>query len=261
MKITIIGAGNVASHLATALKAAGHEICGVVSRGYDSAVTLAQMVGAKAYRSASELSSDGDLVLICTNDTAVAEVAAELPAGMWIVAHTSGSVPIEVLTKYHLKTGVFYPLQTFSKNVSVDLRKVPFFIEGNTPKVAEVLKAIAGDISEKVYDADSDVRKYLHVAGVMASNFPVMLMEMCRQVLERQGLPLDTVKPLIEAAVEKAMAVGPIDAMTGPARRGDIATVSKHLDLLRQSESIAADTYKVLSNAILNRFHPQMQVE
>lgn len=258
--IALIGAGNVATHLAKALTEAGHNIVAVVSRGYSSACELARSVGAKPFRTSAEIPESCDIAIICTNDAAVVQAAAALPRKSMIVAHTSGSVPLEKIAALHPHAGVIYPLQTFSKDSPVDMRRVPFFIEATDKETCDVLTRLARDISDNVRPADSDTRKTLHVAGVLASNFPIYLLELCGNVLSEAGLPLTTIEPLIEASVAKAMKMGALEALTGPARRGDTATVKAHLDYLKDNPD-AAEVYRLLSEKILKQYHPESNID
>lgn len=104
--------------------------------------------------------------------------------------------------------------------------------------------------------ADSSVRARLHVAGVLSSNFPIYLLKITEKVLAEAGLPLSTVKPLVEVSVAKAFEVGPRDALTGPARRGDIKVLQKQLDSLSSASDKAI--YEAISDAILNDYHKNL---
>ena len=256
IKVALVGAGNVATHLGRALKLRGFDILGVAARTAESAQRLAGELGCAAYGSLSEIPEDTDLVLIATTDTAVASVASSLPLVKGIVAHTSGSIPLEALSRRHSRAGVFYPLQTFSKDVAVDISRVPFFIEATDEATGNALEAIARMLSDTVSYADSSVRARLHVAGVLTSNFPIYLLQMVEKVLGEVGLPMSTVAPLLEATIAKAFEVGPEAAMTGPARRGDIAVVEKQSNSIKSPEDQAV--YKALSHAILAKYHPEL---
>lgn len=258
-RIILIGAGNVATRLGLALVAAGHHIEGVCSRGSQSGRDLADLLGCRAIERIADTPAGCDMVLIATGDAAVAEVAAALPASGYVVAHTSGSVPIEVLARHHRHAAVLYPLQTFSKDVEVDISKVPFFTEASDDTAWQMVDDVARSLSHTVSHADSAVRSRLHVAGVLSCNFPVYLLDITRRVLADVGLPLDVVAPLVEATMCKTFDVGPLKAMTGPARRGDIDVVK------RQLNSLALETdrniYRALSQAILKEFHPDISSE
>ena len=252
LRIVIIGGGNVATHLTRALINAGVTIAAVAPAERQSVRELAAKHSLPTIERVGDIPTDVDAVIIATNDRATAEVAAQLPPVRGVVMHTSGSVPLSSLTAHHQHAGVLYPLQTFSKDVPVDVRQVPFFIEASDADTEAFIRRVAALISDHVYAADSRQRRYLHVAGVLTSNFPIYLMEVAQRTLAEAGFPLEVVSPLMKASVAKAFAVGPHDALTGPARRGDVATIAAHQAMLPPADS---EIYRVISNAILNEYH------
>lgn len=254
-KVALVGAGNVATRIGLSLQEKGYDITGVYTRGR-SAEILAAKLGCGVYVSPGDIPGDTDMVLIATTDGAVAEVAAKIPEVSGFVAHTSGSIPLDVISARHARAAVLYPLQTFSKDVDVDISKVPFFVEATDTYTSEAVKRVARTLSSNVREADSEVRSVLHVAGVMSSNFPMYLLEMTRRVLECADLPLATVEPLVKATVKKAFAVGPQDAMTGPARRGDVSVIRKQM--MSIPEGLDRQIYEQISRAILQEFHPEL---
>lgn len=252
-RISFVGAGNVATHLANALYAAGCDIVDICARSIDSAQALAISTHARAIDNPSEINPDVDAVIIAATDTSTPLIASQLPPVRGFVAHTSGSVPLEALSAHHGRAAVIYPLQTFSRDVYVDVAQVPFFTEATDEDTHLAADGIAGLLGDNVHHADSAARVWLHIAGVFSCNFTVFMLEQARQALRQVGLPIDTVRPLVDATVTKAFLSGPIAAMTGPARRGDIATLRKQYDVL--PSNIQKDIYKVVSDAILNTFH------
>ncbi len=253
-RAVIIGAGNVATHLARGLHSAGISIAAVCARHADTAGRLAAQVGASVCTAPADIPADADLVLISVSDAAVADVAAALPVTGAVVAHTSGSVPIEALSARHPRAAVLYPLQTFSRDVEVDLARVPLFTEATDASALDAIDGVARRLSASVFHADSDKRRHLHVAGVMACNFPVYLLEQCREVLGQAGFPLEVVRPLVEATLDKAFAIGPREAMTGPARRGDMDVARSHEQML---PAPVAHIYRLISTQIYDMYHEQ----
>ena len=230
MKINIIGRGNVASHLCNALRDKA-DVIPVNSRtleGFDESA---------------------DVSLIAVSDNAIREVAGRLPALKGILAHTSGSVPIDILKDSHTNIGVFYPLQTFSKDVPLDYSKIPFFIEGIDKNSETILVSLARNISENVTIADSEKRKALHVASVFACNFANHLWHISDTLLKENGLTFSTILPLLEETLRKVSNVSPHDAQTGPARRHDTKVVDSHLQLLANHPDYQT-IYNLLSSSI-----------
>ena len=249
VKISVIGAGNVATHLARALHAS--PLCEVVEIcSPRSAARLAAELNVKATASLADVAPDSNLYLISVSDDALPQVVDGLPRNPQAVyAHTSGSVGMEVLSPLSPKIGVFYPLQTFSRDVEVDIARVPMFIEGSDDAVSRLLTTLAESISGSVFKADSRLRGQLHVAAVFACNFVNHLWAIADSLLARDGLTLEVLHPLLEETLRKAERNHPADVQTGPAARGDVKIIEKH------ASSLPADLaalYRDLSKSIMN---------
>lgn len=249
MRLSIVGAGNVASHLARAFSRAGADIVQIAARTDESARRLADEVGA-GVADVAHMDADVDFIIISVSDKAVVEVASQLPVGRAVVAHTSGSILLEdVEAAAHRPASVLYPLQTFSRDVAVDISEVPFFTEATDEATLARVDSLASMLSSHVYHADSSQRRALHIAGVLTSNFTVHLLEISRRVLAGAGFPLQVVEPLAKATLAKAFAVGPAKAMTGPAHRGDVAVTRLQAAALEGDDRAI---YEAITNAILN---------
>ncbi len=256
--IVVIGAGNVASHLAPAIDATGAgRVTQVYSRTYESAEALARKLpGAVAICNIDEIQEDADVYLISLSDDAIVPFLNKLPLGigrnaLWL--HTSGSVGMEVLSQVTDRYGVFYPLQTFSKNVELDINAVPLFIEGNTEEVEREIREFGEKVFKGIYYADSELRRKMHIAAVFACNFTNYLWIQASELLEKEGLPFDVLKPLLEETLRKSFDIGPLNAQTGPARRGDRKVTEIHKSMLEGEKSYL---YGILSDSIINRYHP-----
>jgi len=253
LSVCIIGVGNVATHLGLAL-GRKFNVVQVLSRHESSAARLAGLIGAgcEPITDASALCRNADFYLIAVTDDAVATVVASTPdtAGIW--AHTSGSVSMDVFQGYKSHYGVFYPLQTFTRDVPVAVEEVPFFIEGCTPDVERRLVGIASGISHSVEPADSDRRRLLHIAAVFACNFANLMWMEADDLLHTAGLDIRFLMPLLKVTLGKLADVSPCEAMTGPARRGDSAVIESHL---RQLPPDKRAIYRLLSDTIIDRFH------
>ena len=251
--IVLVGAGNVATHLAKALR---HALIGIVNRGEEGARCLSELTGVKYYTDFGAVRALApDVVLISLADRALPDVVAAIgdlrhADGMApLVLHTSGTMPKESLAPLSDRTGILYPLQTFSKYYEVDMRCVPFFNEAVYEADLKIIDDIAAAISTSVHHADAAHRKALHIAGVFANNFPNVLLECVQKILGKAGYTLEVVRPLLEATVSKAFEAGPHAAQTGPARRGDTAVLNEHI---RALEPDMVKVYEVLSNLIMN---------
>lgn len=234
-KVAIIGRGNVGSHLARAL-----------SDKADITVvnphTLAELTGAE------------DVILISVSDAALPEVAANLASHIRtkcnpIVAHTSGTTPMDVLSDIGTPYGVFYPMQTFSKDVDLNYAEIPMFIEGSDARVSEVLMALAASFSDHVHYADSYKRRKLHVGSVFACNFANHLWALSEKWLKENDLDFGMMHALVRETTRKALSNSPASVQTGPARRHDAPTIRSHIKML-ESDAQLQNIYKILTDSI-----------
>lgn len=254
IRLAIVGAGNVATHLARAFDSApGVNLVAVISRTLSSAEEAAHdlssaVIASNDYALLRELRPD--VVLISVADNALAPVVEAIGRLDYnpLVLHTSGTLPKEMLSPISGRTGILYPLQTFSRTTSVDMASVPFFNEADSLSDLECVDALASAISKSVHHADEAHRRILHIAGVFSSNFPNILLECTEQILAKGGYGLEVVEPLVRAMVDKAFAIGPHAAQTGPARRGDMEVIESHRAALPENLS---KIYDVLTAQIL----------
>ena len=229
--ISFAGAGNVAVSLCEGLKAAGHRILSVTSRGGDSARALAAATGAHVMEDLS-VPGECDIYILAVTDTAIPEIASKLSVPeKTIVVHTAGSVPLSVL-KRKVNAGVFYPLQTFTKGFPPDLGRVPFFIEATDGRTLTVLRELGESIGAGAWDCNTEQRKKLHVAAVFTNNFSNFMMTTGEMIAAEAGFDPSVLNPLIEETARKALRTRPSAAQTGPAVRHDDTTIKSHIELL-----------------------------
>ncbi|HTD40749.1 MAG TPA: F420-dependent NADP oxidoreductase [Mucilaginibacter sp.] len=250
MRITIIGSGNVATHLAAAFKNAGHNIVQVYSRDMHNASLLAYHVRAEAADSLDKINTETDLFVIAIKDDAIEAVASELAKHGKLIVHTSGATDLAALLNHTNSAGVFYPLQTFSKTREVNFNTVPLCIEGADEEITSKLNELAYTITQNVYRINSAERKTLHLAAVFACNFPNYLYYLSQQLLAEKQLPFDLLRPLILETAEKVQEHLPADVQTGPAIRNDEKTMASHLDQLRENPDLQ-ELYRLLSQGII----------
>ncbi len=259
-KISWIGAGNVGWHLAPALDNAGFPVGEVYSRNRSHAEALSQrLYGAKIVGNLDFAESQSDIFILTVSDDAIPEVTRELvlPENA-LLLHTSGSVPISTLEYAAIEDfGALYPLQTFSKARKVRVDDVPFMIEGSTDKAEMMAFKLASAISKSVQVASSETRSQYHLAAVFACNFTNYLMSKAESWVEEKGLDFDVLHPLIVETIQKSLQNGPSASQTGPARRGDINTIAKHLEMLNEKPEMAA-LYRLLSDKIREDFGQNM---
>ena len=250
MRITIIGSGNVATHLAAAFKNAGHAIVQVYSHDMHNASLLAYHVKAQAIDNLEQINPETDLLVIAVKDDAIEAIAAELAKHNRLIVHTSGATSLQTLQKYTENAGVFYPLQTFSKTRQLNFNTVPLCIEGVDDATTSTLNELAFTVSQNVYRVNSDQRQTLHLAAVFACNFPNYLYHVSQQLLAEKQLPFDLLRPLILETAEKVQEYLPASVQTGPAVRNDEKTMAAHLDQLGENPDLQ-EIYKLLSQGII----------
>ena len=240
-RIILIGAGNIAHHLGLSLFGAGHQIIQVISKTQNSAKRLAEKLNTDFGTDITNIKR-ADFVLIAINDDAIASVAAQIKNMPF--AHTSGSVSIE-------NAGVFYPLQTFSKSVSVEMKKVPFCISAKDIDFENTLLEVAKSISNYVYTINEKQRKVLHLAAVFACNFSNQMYAVAEDLLKKSDLDFEMLKPLIAETTNKIIKNSPLSVQTGPAQRKDMQTIENQINLLEDDD--LKSIYKLITNQILKQ--------
>lgn len=244
-KVSIIGSGNVAQHLIQAFQS-------------NPAIELVQVFARNPKNVTNLLDSDritsdytqlqqADLYIIAVSDDAIAEVSENLALNNQLVVHTSGTVTLNALANKN-RRGVFYPLQTFSKDKAVNFKTIPICIEAENEKDTTTLKLIANAISDAVYDINSEQRKALHVAAVFVNNFVNHLYQIGNEICDANTIPFAILKPLIQETANKIATLSPKAAQTGPAKRNDISTIAAHQQFLTDENQAAI--YNLLTQSI-----------
>jgi len=249
LRVSIIGTGNIATHLARAIAYSDFDLVHIVSRDILRAKALAQEVSAQGIDQLSLLESNCDIVILAVKDEALkAELLHQIPKDI-IICHSSGTVGINILNT-HARQGVFYPLQTFSKQKSVDFRSVPICLEANSKEVFNVLNTLAQTISTKVFAVNSEQRKALHIAAVFASNFTNLMYDISEKLCHEAGLDFDILRPLISETADKVQEYLPHEVQTGPAVRNDSKTIESHLKALNKHPDYQK-IYRLLTQEII----------
>lgn len=243
--VSIIGAGNVATHL---FKAFSKTKTVSVKQWYSRDLNKIS-----SFKNKVEIVADlnglaeADIYIIAVSDDAISSVSEALPFKDRLVVHTSGSVGIYDLDKKN-RRAVFYPLQTFSKEAKVDFKQVPICIETIGKKDYPQLKSLAEALGSPHYRVNSDQRKTLHLAAVFVNNFTNQLYRVAHEITESEGVEFDILKPLILETAKKVQTMSPYMAQTGPAKRNDKKTIKRHLKQLKNEQHKAI--YNLLTNTI-----------
>lgn len=231
LRVGLLGAGRVASQLAPALVAVGHEVTFVWSHTPAAAATLtAQLPGVPSLPALAPPLPPADVYLLAVPDAAVAPLLVGItwPVGA-LVAHLAGALPLTVFdAQPAVRGGVFYPLQTFSPGRAIEWTAVPLCIEAADAVGEATLLALAHSLSRDVRRLSSAQRLKLHVAAVFANNFTNHLLGVADALLAEADLPAGLLAPLVRETVAKALANPPFAVQTGPAVRRDAPTLAAH---------------------------------
>lgn len=250
LSVSLVGTGNVAHHLARAFHRAGVNLAEIAGRNAPAVHALADQVNAAPQLTIPEM-KPVDAVILCISDDAIPEVSGLLPSDQFR-AHTSGSVAMDKLGAP--RSGVFYPLQTFSRDVAVDFAQVPILLETSAPNDYHTLESLAESLTGRIHAVHSEQRQAVHLSAVLVSNFTNHLYRLAEEHLRQDGLHLDILRPLILETARKVQAVPPAEAQTGPARRGDLGVMNAHLQRLANDADMH-HLYAFMSDLISKAYH------
>ena len=242
----MIGAGNLATHLCRALIKSGHEIIQIHSRTEESASTLAKEINTP-YTTNTKAIKSSDLAIIAVNDDSIKDIEKHIG---FAKVHTSGTKPLSSLNGKNI--GVFYPLQTFNKNIDINFKSVPVCLESSNSDLLQTLKNLAVSLSDIVIELNSEQRKNLHLAAVISCNFSNMLYRLSEEICQKESIPFEILQPLILETAQKIKYKSPSLAQTGPAKRGDFETIAKHLMIL-ENDYEKKEIYELLTASIKKR--------
>ena len=245
ISVSILGAGNVATHLFKAFNKAENV---VVNQWFNR-----HLESIEPYRNQVEITDDlstlkeADVYILAVSDDAIRKVSSKLPFTKRFIVHTSGGLIMHEMDKKNTR-GVFYPLQTLSKDSDIDFDDVPICIEAENKPNLKLLKELALSIGSKYYKVNSEQRNVLHLSAVFVNNFTNQLYRIAHEITESKGVEFDILKPLIKETANKIDALSPYRAQTGPAKRNDQKTIKNHIELLENEHH--KEIYKLLTKAI-----------
>jgi predicted short-subunit dehydrogenase-like oxidoreductase (DUF2520 family) len=248
--VVMIGAGNLATHVALALHRKGVNVIQVLNRSREAGERLACRVRASYKTDFGEADFGADLYILAVSDSAIEDVARNLKLKDQLLVHTSGSVDVRVLSGCSSNYGVFYPLQTFSKDKRINFSNIPVCIEANSGENEEKLLQLARLISKKAQLINSEQRKILHMTAVFAGNFSSFMYTIAEDLLKKHGIPFGLLKPLIRQTAATAKHDDVFSFQTGPAVRGDTKIMNEHLEMLAR-HGVYMEIYDLISKSII----------
>ena len=250
MRIVLVGAGGLATNLGLALHEAGHDVLAVFSRTMEHARMLAERIGSQPTDDICALPNEAGLFIVSVKDAVLTDVVQQLMQGReeQYFAHTAGSMSLTLFQGMARHYGVFYPMQSFSKERRINFSEVPVFLEASDAQTLTQLKALSATLTPHVYELSTDERRYLHLAAVFACNFANHCYALSAEILQQHGLPFSVMLPLIDETARKVHHLSPLEAQTGPAVRYDLNVISKQQQLLDDPDM--RELYERLSKSI-----------
>lgn len=250
-KICIIGSGNVSYTFSNVLKNNGINPKYILVRNIDKIPEVESLFGVETVAD-YDIISDCDLIIVAVNDDSIKDVASNLKNFKGLVVHTSGTQSSSVLDCVD-NYGVLYPLQTLTKGFDVDFKMVPLLINASSSDNLNKLKHLADLLSEFVIECSDEDRSYIHMSAVYVSNFVNVMLQIGNKLLANKGLDVSVLNPLVRETINKSFALGPENALTGPAKRGDMNTIDKHIFMLKDNVE-EKKIYELLTNYIINKY-------
>jgi predicted short-subunit dehydrogenase-like oxidoreductase (DUF2520 family) len=254
--IGFIGAGITGTALAVRLTQHGYQVIAVSSHSLSSAEKLAGKISdCQVHNGAQEVADMAQLVFITTPDDIIPEVTAEVK---WhkeqSVVHCSGAHSVDILEpakRQGANTGCFHPLQTFA-SIDQAIENIPgstFAIEAEEP-LLDVLKEIATTLEGDWVALKAGDKVLYHAAAVFACNYLVTLVKIATDLWQTFQVPppqaIKALMPLLRGTLSNIENVGLPNCLTGPIARGDIGTISRHLESLEKQAPPLLSIYKEL---------------
>jgi len=250
MRVVLIGAGNLATNLGKALaRQEDIEVVQVFSRTIESATKFASLLNCQPVNAYEQVAGDADLYVVSVKDKVLPAVIERVCKGrrQAVFVHTAGSMPMSLFEHHADHYGVFYPMQTFSKDKEVDFKEIPCFVEASDEVAMAAIRRLAS-VTEHVRELSSSDRKYLHLAAVFACNFVNHCYALSAEVLRSRGIPFEVMLPLIDETARKVHHLPPLDAQTGPAVRFDQNVIDMQEAML--DDELTRELYEKLSKSI-----------
>lgn len=259
-QINIIGAGNVATHLAYAFQSAGYLISGIFSREKIHAEHLASELHSAVATDRIEELPNANVYIFAVKDNAISALATRLSESMpnceSLIVHTAGSIPISILSTLFKNAAVLYPLQTLSKQRIISFSEIPLFVEASNKESLQQITELAHNISNSVTSLDSHRRSILHLSAVFACNFTNHCYAIATKILEEVNIDPKCLLPLIDETARKIHILQPNEAQTGPAVRWDTQIIEQQSEIL-SDKKVLQSIYNLMSISIHHLNSPQ----
>lgn len=252
--ISFAGAGRVAGALCKEIYKARFNIDLIVSLAAVNGRTLADSCES-AWSADLVYPESTDIIIVAVPDQALKDVLDQIICHSdTLVVHTAGSMGLDIFPEKFTRKGIFYPLQTFSKDRKVDFDGLPFLLETSDIQSYEILENLVHVLGSEPFSIDTEHRRMLHLAAVFVCNFTNHMLTQGKEIASYTGFSFDLLSPLLKETILKAMDLGPEKSQTGPAIRNDKNTIKKHLELLSFSPELK-DTYHEVTSSIIKYYN------
>lgn len=244
-RIAIIGSGKAGNYFLEHLRLKAYDVSGYAR---------SNKAGFKNLRELSGQVADYDLVLLCVPDEAIGEVSRDIPVVQGILAHVSGVTEWSAIDKKHPVPAVFYPPMSLTPEAPPSIEAIPFCIESPRASAEQALQELARNIGASAHLINARERAYLHLGAVLSQNFSNYLYGKTYEILKANNIDFRLLLPLLEQSLERLKFSAPAEMQTGPAVRGDKASMEKHLEMIEEEE--LRQVYRLISKNIA-REHDQ----
>ncbi len=254
MLFSIIGTGNMAWFMAKRLSSAGHTCLAVYGRNQLAVTELAHEVNATPVYKLEDIKDNADACIIAISDHEIEHIASLISLPHTVLVHTAGAIDSNLLAKAGPNYGVLWPAYSLLKSDLPTHRNIPCIWEASNARAKEVISVLASSLSDTVYEAGSQQRKWLHLCAVLGNNFTNHLMAVCERICEEQQLPFALLQPILRQTFDKVQTHHPYDVQTGPAKRNDNLTLKAHIALLQQHPEWQ-ELYEAISHSITEMYN------
>lgn len=232
MNFTLIGSGNMAAFLLQHLISKGHKCHGIWGRNIAAVEILCDKWQLRAFQNLEEIEDDAAFCMLAVADDAISEISSRLSFQNTVLLHASGALDMEVLAEGAKHYGVLWPVFSIIKNDAASFGKIPLVYESSGAEANSILKSIAEDIGDSLYEANLEQRRALHLAAVFANNFTNHIAGIAQEICKENDLPLGLLSTLLEQTFTRLKSGNAKDFQTGPAKRGDEETMAAHRVML-----------------------------
>lgn len=253
MDLIVLGPGRAGTAIGLVAVASGHRVVGVVARDAEAAASAADRLESRPLVWGDRLPT-ADLLVVAVRDGAIGEVAdryADCAAEVEGAVHLSGLVPPDALAPLGVPVGAFHPLQTIPTAEAGAERLSGAFIgiTSDDDLLSDRLFGLARSFGSRPFEVPKDVRAVYHAAAAAAANYTIVALAVAHRLFAAAGVDSEVAEPLVRAVVDNALAMGPLEALTGPIARHDVETVRAQVQAVRAAAPDVAGAFEAMAVA------------